>query len=316
MCKLSETPIIKIALVCFMIFSMSGCLLTESFKQNAKEQNEMNIAKKKLADIKEIYTAQELTKKLQELERLQPDINRVIALEGDLAYLTELIKSEAAFGAQGIKGEAELPSLNSIISSDINLMDMAISDTEQASKLASNAPNLKLNNGVQVGVAPSYLPSLTKDTNLAASNDTISIDDKFKGHSFLSSAKEGLGSSVQLNKAIQGDDLSSKSVSENGCFEPGSKNGTYSVHLASYKSKTNALSGWKKLFSKHQNLLCKLSPKLVDVTVNGQQFLSLRAGPLNDRPTALNLCSAIKAEGDYCGSAAFVGSPLYGSLNE
>lgn len=77
--------------------------------------------------------------------------------------------------------------------------------------------------------------------------------------------------------------------------------GTAAVHLASYKDRKNADSGWIQLSKSYADLLGPLSPvvKRVDLGSKGI-FHRLHAGPLADATQANALCKALKQRGVYC----------------
>lgn len=296
--------------MCFLVIltsNMSGCLLTDVYKREAIESHKADGFKQKLSEIEDVYTIHELTQKLKEIEVMRNDINRVIALESDLAYLTEIVAGTKKQTESDLGKGLELPSLDTIVdkqdlvggSSTQSIgavLTNAFSDTTNV-KLASATPiPASIANQQRGNVADSKfsdsLPSAPQTNNRAsinsASNNSAGVSDKFSG--------------------TQNSNASSLS---DQCFQSaGGATGNFSVHLASYKSSSNAAKGWSSLFEKHKAILCQLTPKLADVNANGQQFLSLRVGPLRDRASAVTLCSLIKAKGDYCASAEFMGRPL------
>jgi hypothetical protein len=75
---------------------------------------------------------------------------------------------------------------------------------------------------------------------------------------------------------------------------------TFSLHLASYKTKKAAVDGWKKLDSKYSDIWCETSAKLAKVVVKGTEYLSLRVGGYDSKDKVLQLCSMVKERGDYC----------------
>ena len=72
------------------------------------------------------------------------------------------------------------------------------------------------------------------------------------------------------------------------------------VHLASYRSKTDAERGWAQLRRAHQELLGGLGPDISTVQLNNGTFWRLKAGPLASKDAARDLCSKLKARRQYC----------------
>jgi hypothetical protein len=85
---------------------------------------------------------------------------------------------------------------------------------------------------------------------------------------------------------------------------------TYSLHLASYKSRKAAEDGWNKLNSKYADVWCETEAKLAKVNVKGTEYLSLRVGGYNSRDKVLQLCSVVKEQGDYCAVTTTKGETL------
>jgi hypothetical protein len=84
----------------------------------------------------------------------------------------------------------------------------------------------------------------------------------------------------------------------------------YALHLASYSKQSNAKAGWSGLVEKFNKSLCGLTPVLKDVSVNGKQFFSLRAGGFQLKDEADSACAEIAETKQYCKSTRFDGIPL------
>lgn len=82
-----------------------------------------------------------------------------------------------------------------------------------------------------------------------------------------------------------------------------SKGGMQSaIHLASYRSKGKAQTGWKKIKRKHRKLLNKLESEIVKVNLGPGKgvFYRLKAGPLSGKSAAGRLCSKLKRRRQFC----------------
>lgn len=74
------------------------------------------------------------------------------------------------------------------------------------------------------------------------------------------------------------------------------------VHLASYKSKSDADRGWVQLKRAHRSLLDGLEHEITQVNLGPGKgvFYRLLAGPLTTRNDASSLCSKLKAKRQFC----------------
>ncbi|MGJ3230280.1 MAG: hypothetical protein ACFE0P_00610 [Oceanicaulis sp.] len=82
------------------------------------------------------------------------------------------------------------------------------------------------------------------------------------------------------------------------------------VHLASYRQRAHAVSGWAQMTRRHGELAdrtARLSE--VDLRERGV-FLRLKAGPFDTPGEAEAACDAVKARGDWCAVTDFSGEPL------
>lgn len=86
----------------------------------------------------------------------------------------------------------------------------------------------------------------------------------------------------------------------------------YGVHLASYRSRDGAVSGWRELSTRHAGLLDGLQPILsvLDMGEFGGEFLRLKLGPVADEAAAAALCAELSAAGEYCVITDYSGEPL------
>ncbi len=85
--------------------------------------------------------------------------------------------------------------------------------------------------------------------------------------------------------------------------------GTYAVHLASYRSKEAAEEGWQLLRGRYPDLLGQLSGhfSMFDVASLGGRYYRLKAGPFEGADGARELCRKLNDAGEYCVVAVFDG---------
>ena len=76
----------------------------------------------------------------------------------------------------------------------------------------------------------------------------------------------------------------------------------YGAHLASYRSREGAVSGWRELSARHAGLLEGMQPVLsvLDMGEFGGEFLRLKVGPVADEAAAEALCAEFTTAGEYC----------------
>lgn len=74
----------------------------------------------------------------------------------------------------------------------------------------------------------------------------------------------------------------------------------WGVHLASYRTRANALAGWHQILAGRHEFLSGLEHHLVPVSLPGKgEYLRLVAGPMQGREQALALADALQNRGDY-----------------
>jgi uncharacterized protein YceK len=82
------------------------------------------------------------------------------------------------------------------------------------------------------------------------------------------------------------------------------------VHLASYRSRDNAVSGWRDLQSSH-SALSGLSARLGTAELGERgTYLRLKAGPLDSPSQAESICETLRIQGLWCTATDFTGEPL------
>lgn len=79
------------------------------------------------------------------------------------------------------------------------------------------------------------------------------------------------------------------------------RTGSYVIQIASYRDKPSAEDAWKKLVSKHSDLVSTLSPDYQTAEVaNKGTYFRLRIGPFTSKDDATAMCSALKARQQDC----------------
>lgn len=88
--------------------------------------------------------------------------------------------------------------------------------------------------------------------------------------------------------------------------------GTYAVHLASYRSEEAAEAGWQLLRGRYPDLLGQLSGNfsMFDVPSLGGRYYRLKAGPFEGAGGARELCRKLNDAGEYCVVAVFDGEDM------
>ncbi len=82
------------------------------------------------------------------------------------------------------------------------------------------------------------------------------------------------------------------------------------VHLASYRERENAVSGWSELQAAHASL-SGLQARLHEVALPDRGvFLRLKAGPFDSPGEAASACEPLAAAGEYCEPSDFTGRAL------
>ena len=127
----------------------------------------------------------------------------------------------------------------------------------------------------------------------------------------------------RLSRALRGDWSEAPTVRPSGtqrdipASEPLSNvgdygEGSYSVHLASYRSKEDALDGWQHLRRLYPGLLDGLQGHfgMFDVPSLGGRYFRLTAGPFNGAAGAQGLCRSLTEAGQYCMIATLDGELL------
>lgn len=307
----------------FMVSLLSGCILTDDFKESLVEEHNRG-QKESLNEQTQAYRIQQLEKSIEELNQFKPQLVRVIQLENDLAYITGALKqgpSRLAVNAD-IESGVLSNSLNDVIEQTAQgLANDAM--TENGRDMPPELQNLSVFEGSS---KTSTVPKQNQNVEVRSAKPPLSISSLAEGSDEVIDAKFSSFNSAdsELTKTAMNSSpvrMHSANVSQNkfsgerkqgvsDCARAKSIDGEFSVHLASYSSLDNAENGWKRLSEKHKSSICGLTPVLADVNVSGKNYLSLRVGPLRTVEDVSQLCNQIRASGDYCAPANYVGTPL------
>lgn len=82
----------------------------------------------------------------------------------------------------------------------------------------------------------------------------------------------------------------------------------HGVHIASYRSRELALSGWE--IYRQNPALAGLEALTAEVELDSGRWYRLMAGPFDTRGAASALCAELEARGDWCAVTAFNGAAL------
>ncbi|MGQ8367400.1 SPOR domain-containing protein [Glaciecola sp. 1036] len=293
-------------LVLSLVLTLNGCLLTDEFKTELISNYNQE---KYGSDEKGRFTKQEIEDNIADFKALKPDIARLIALESDLAYLSQTLKEQdkpSFIPSDETTTSEGLPELGELIvnqaSTPIKNVTPSTSDVDKFSKAADASGN----NKVKVQSAAPVM-------SVGDTSQTIAeVDAKFSNANAVNSRQNSMqpnaSSSEQLVKFQPASSASIDSFSSDKCAT--STSGTFAIHLASFSTMNSAKTGYKQLVEKYKDDICGLSPKVAEVKVRDKTFLSLRLGPIKTKDDAMQVCKQIKSQGDYCASAKFEGSTL------
>lgn len=174
-------------------------------------------------------------------------------------------------------------------------VDQAKFETNSQVELGSADPIMELDNARQ------STPIATGQSKFLAGNSSPEI----KREPVRSNAQ------VDMNKFSNMTNPRQIVGNVNNCSEwKADKTKTYSLHLASYKSRAAAESGWNQLDEKYADVWCDTQATLAKVVVKGTEYLSLRVGAYDSRDKVLSLCSLIKERGDYCAVSTATGERI------
>lgn len=309
--------------VCALAVSGCGILSSSIVSDNNKLDKDIELAKK----------SQELAAELKDFQVLKPSLTRLVALESDLSFLLDEVSrfsesNPVIYNASSRTPASELskvPSGNSVVyKSDGSMMSSADephSDSSNFRELetrnfetdllrlqqGSTSTNAGTNSLRGVG----FSTSSNQDVVVAPARPILSADkssiSKFQGMQGPDAIVGGIDN-VTSSKFSSQPSANNLLPRADGCSsQPTSDSSNFALHLASYKNFNNAKSGWLNLRQKYASTWCEASARLETVSVKGTDYFSLRVGGYDSKEAANQMCSKIRAQGDYCQVASFSG---------
>lgn len=262
---------------------------------------------------------------LTEWANLRPSINHIISMSDDIAYILDVLDSEAIEDTLGIN-EFTVTTPSSSISDAVSyeLNEEEVGKMEPAQEVVvEKAPALLIETSKK---QQNFLPlngafdnRQYEDSQISVSadiNDTSNgVDDKkFSTVAWTATRVQPLANSTQkFNQSTL--DTVDEEISVNGCIslnnasfsDKNSLKELYAVHLASYSKKESLEEGFVTFQNRFSESLCGLSAIYKTVEVKGKNFFSLRIGPLYSVSDAKDLCATITSRGQYCAVTTFDG---------
>lgn len=302
-----------------------------SYQQNGKPQS------KAMQNTIAISKAEETDKKLNSLikewDAVKSDINRIIELEAELGFIVEELNKQDSLNSLNQENIAlveytpeSMPEVNSgdPIHSDQDFVSTAQeigkgSNTVvgQAAPIINVASVLEVDS--QFSSQSSKQPTNRLGSNISSENrlqqnEVLRMDNKF---SQISDNK--LQSSTFQTASIVGELPSDRVMNNKGDANNtllagercslSSIDKSIGIHLISLKDEKKVNKAANELLNKFSAQLCG-TYKVNNVLVKGEQYYSVRFGPYTNREEAQKACSSIRAEGQYCGLADFVGQTM------
>lgn len=236
-----------------------------------------------------------LVEHLKEWSSVKGNINRLLELESELAYLVNALKQQdelvVLVEPDEIIGDFTAPELLSIDKqNEVNFGEPDKIDKELESEVEGVNNNKFSSNKaatVQTFAAPK-LPVVASESKEGVSKAKFS-------NAGLNSISE---STTQLKQNIN---------NEQSCLPNYNQSGKYALHLISVSNKDKIDAAQQQMTEKYNDTLCGKYVKIAQVLIRDIEFSSLRFGPFDKKVDAQNACSEIQASGQYCSVATFDG---------
>lgn len=302
-----------------------------AYQKNGKMQSKAML--NTIANAKVEETDKKLETLIKEWDAVKSDINRIIELEAELGFIVDELTKQDSLNSLHKENIAlaqytpeSMPEVNSgdpirsdrdfappeqernrenttivgqaaaIINMD-NVIDVGTKFSAQASNLALNDPT----------------SANTSETRLEQ-NKAMRMDNKFSQNTHT---KQGISSyqtasivgSLPSDNLMHNESNSLSTLSTNEGCKLASLDNSIGIHLISLKDEKKVNKAANQLLNKFSALLCG-SYKVNNVVVKGEQYYSVRFGPYTNRQEAQKACSLIRAKGQYCGLADFVGQTM------
>ncbi|GBL03998.1 SPOR domain-containing protein [Glaciecola sp. KUL10] len=238
---------------------------------------------------------------IDQWQEMQPKLARLIEFESDLSYFID-----------NFQDASNKPSFNQ--TPDIPRFDaqsnLAQADSFEAVATESELTELAANlNGSSMPIQPAV--QLQSVQQVLGSSEGVSRD-KFSGldQAFTPSTTEGV---VKEKFSGFSNTDASPIISQTSNVEClATQSDGFSMHLASFKNRNAALEiiqKYKQVVPK-DNSSCLSSGSIAEVVVNGVKFYSARIGLFSSREKAVETCSVVRKEQDYCGVALYKGEAI------
>ena len=255
-----------------------------------------------------------LEKHLAEWDQVRGDINRLIELEGELAYLANTLKQQSGLHTLTQPNDELLV----LEDPDDIAIDEALNERFEPAKSVDITQRFTTTNVVAIDdkfstTTPSFAakPEPSESIRVQAArpvignsqaNRSIGVDDnKFSTLRKASFESKANVMSVQNSHAVNQDD---------DCQTDYANDGRFAIHLSSVSNPAQVASASNNFKQKYRAVLCNKFSKAVSVNVNSKHFSSIRFGPYFDRASAAMACKTIKQSGDYCSVTTFDGDAI------
>ncbi|MFC4699873.1 SPOR domain-containing protein [Glaciecola siphonariae] len=280
---------------------------------------------------------------LEEWQLLKPEINRVIKLESELAYLvdsfnksseidrfvdsdTELLESSSAAELAGVVQSKEGYGALDAPGELLKIFGEPVS-TNEAGETADNISVPYSQSQPSSELVLGSAQAITKMPSKSIPSQGVN-DDKFS--SLSDSRSTGVSAGVNIKQVNNSTSLASTdkfrdSSVANGNVAPRNiakrnknsvcqnsllKSGSFAIHLSSLSNRANVRGAVNDLSTTFSDILCNKQVKTALVKVNGVDYSSIRFGPYLSEEEATQACSSVRTQGRYCKVTSFTGESI------
>ncbi len=236
-----------------------------------------------------------LVEHLSEWGALKGNINRLLELEAELAYLVNALKQQ---------DELILLSKPDEIIADFSAPELLSIDKKENSGIAQESPQIITSVKQSEGV---------NNTKFKANNsNTVQTFAAPKLPVAAAEPLEGVNKSKFIQAGFNGDSdkvshLKQDAKKQAGCRPNFNQTGKYALHLISVSEAEKISEAHKQMTQKYNDTLCGKYLKIAQVLMRDTEFNSLRFGPFVKKEEAQKACSRIQSAGQYCSVAMFDG---------
>ena len=296
-----------------------------AYQENGKPQSKAMQNTIAIAKVEE--TDKKLDTLIKEWDAVKSDINRIIELEAELGFIVNELNKQDSLNSLHKENIAlvqytpdSMPEVNlgNPIDSDKNFVSPAQEIAKGTNtKVGQAAPIINMSNDADVGSKFSSqssnklvngLAATTSPDNRLEQNEALRMDNKFSQNS----DNKQLSSNYQTASIVgelPSDRINSNEGEASERCSLSSIDESIGIHLISLKDEKKVNKAANELLSKFSAQLCG-AYKVNNVLVKGERYYSVRFGPYINRQEAQKACSSIRAEGQYCGLADFVGQTM------